>query len=234
MCRPVILCRYSRETLGELLRAFFRYYGFEFNYRDEVVCLRLGHPISKAEKGWSNDDVLRRKEERQLARERAAKQAEEEAAARVLNGQTPAEGGAGALGARDALDDDEDEEDDDDGHDGRDGGTGEDGRPKKASKRRIMDRFWFCVEDPFETSHNLGRVVRKDTLYEVRGEFMRAYRMLNRGASLAAVCEPHPERAGLSERSRRRANERDRPKQELPPAEPLPELDPADLAGHSD
>ena len=45
---------------------------------------------------------------------------------------------------------------------------------------------------------------------------MRAYRMLNRGASLAAVCEPHPERAGLTERSRRRAAERDRHDRDRP------------------
>ncbi|KAJ3286194.1 hypothetical protein HK104_009144 [Borealophlyctis nickersoniae] len=35
------------------------------------------------------------------------------------------------------------------------------------------DRFWLCVEDPFDTTHNVGRPVDKETLYEVRGEFIR-------------------------------------------------------------
>ena len=51
---------------------------------------------------------------------------------------------------------------------------------------------------------------------------MRAYRMLNRGASLAAVCEPHPERAGLTERSRRRAAERDRNDRDKPKGDDAP------------
>ncbi|KAJ3326605.1 hypothetical protein HDU76_012778 [Blyttiomyces sp. JEL0837] len=60
----------------------------------------------------------------------------------------------------------------------------------------VKDRFWLCVEDPFEVSHNIGRPVDKETLYDVRGEFIRASKFLCAGASdenvLAKVCERAP------------------------------------------
>ncbi|KAJ3324888.1 hypothetical protein HDU76_013296 [Blyttiomyces sp. JEL0837] len=61
----------------------------------------------------------------------------------------------------------------------------------------VKDRFWLCVEDPFEVSNNIGRPVDKETLYDVRGEFIRASKLLcSAGASddniLARVCEKAP------------------------------------------
>ncbi|KAJ3091881.1 hypothetical protein HK102_012931 [Quaeritorhiza haematococci] len=63
----------------------------------------------------------------------------------------------------------------------------------------VKDRFWLCVEDPFETTHNIGRPVDKETLYEIRGEFIRASKLLcagsntNRGEKvIAKVCERPP------------------------------------------
>lgn len=49
----------------------------------------------------------------------------------------------------------------------------------KQNSRR--DRYWWCIEDPFELTHNLGRVADRDSLYTMRGEFIRAYKLLNRG-----------------------------------------------------
>ena len=67
--------------------------------------------------------------------------------------------------------------------------------------------FW-CIEDPFEVTHNLGRVADKDrsdclssfavlletkcvlcSLFTMRGEFMRASKMLMQGQSFMSVCE---------------------------------------------
>ncbi|KAI8809417.1 hypothetical protein BJ742DRAFT_676957 [Cladochytrium replicatum] len=61
----------------------------------------------------------------------------------------------------------------------------------------VKDRYWLCVEDPFEVSNNIGRPVDKETLYEVRGEFIRASKLLCAGGGssgvpeniLARVCE---------------------------------------------
>lgn len=42
----------NKETLGELLFSFFRYYAHEFDYDAFAVSVRQGKKISKIEKGW--------------------------------------------------------------------------------------------------------------------------------------------------------------------------------------
>ncbi|EAU31523.1 conserved hypothetical protein [Aspergillus terreus NIH2624] len=44
--------RKNKQTLGELLFQFFRYYGHELNYEKYVVSVREGGLISKEDKGW--------------------------------------------------------------------------------------------------------------------------------------------------------------------------------------
>ena len=46
----------------------------------------------------------------------------------------------------------------------------------------------LCVEDPFQVGYNVARTVTKDGLYTIRGEFMRASRLLaNRSVRAAAT-----------------------------------------------
>ncbi|KAI6112092.1 hypothetical protein EDD17DRAFT_1467337, partial [Pisolithus thermaeus] len=40
------------------------------------------------------------------------------------------------------------------------------------------ERNRFCIEDPFETDFNVARCVTREGLYQIRGEFMRASRIL--------------------------------------------------------
>ena len=42
----------NKETLGQLLFQFFRYYGFDVNYDEIVVSVRHGRLLSRKEKGW--------------------------------------------------------------------------------------------------------------------------------------------------------------------------------------
>ncbi|TQS38688.1 hypothetical protein Golomagni_00801 [Golovinomyces magnicellulatus] len=42
----------NKETLGELLFSFFRFYAHEFDYDSLVISVRQGKQISKVEKGW--------------------------------------------------------------------------------------------------------------------------------------------------------------------------------------
>ena len=42
----------NKESLGQLLFQFFRYYGHEVDFEESVMSVRLGKIISKAEKGW--------------------------------------------------------------------------------------------------------------------------------------------------------------------------------------
>ncbi|KAK0200927.1 hypothetical protein DFS33DRAFT_1265709 [Desarmillaria ectypa] len=56
------------------------------------------------------------------------------------------------------------------------------------------ERNRFCIEDPFEINFNVARCVTKDGLYTIRGEFMRASRVLAARPerailALAELCE---------------------------------------------
>lgn len=55
------------------------------------------------------------------------------------------------------------------------------------------ERNRFCIEDPFEIDFNVARCVTKEGLYQIRGEFMRASRILAMRpralVALAQLCE---------------------------------------------
>ncbi|SCV73090.1 BQ2448_7015 [Microbotryum intermedium] len=42
----------------------------------------------------------------------------------------------------------------------------------------VRDLHKLCIEDPFQLNYNVARTVTKDGLYTIRGEFMRAYRII--------------------------------------------------------
>ena len=52
------------------------------------------------------------------------------------------------------------------------------------------DRHLFCIEDPFELTHDLGRVCDPETLAEVKQEIARAFQLASNEASLEELCEP--------------------------------------------
>lgn len=49
---------------------------------------------------------------------------------------------------------------------------------KDWTRRVGNDRHLICIEDPFETSHDLGRVVDKFSIKTLREEFERAANIL--------------------------------------------------------
>ncbi|KAJ7468482.1 hypothetical protein FB451DRAFT_1136597 [Mycena latifolia] len=49
------------------------------------------------------------------------------------------------------------------------------------------ERNRLCIEDPFELDFNVGRCVTKDGIYTIRGEFMRASRILSNRPERAVV-----------------------------------------------
>lgn len=59
------------------------------------------------------------------------------------------------------------------------------------------ERNRFCIEDPFEIDFNVARCVTKEGLYQIRGEFMRASRILAMRpralVTLAQLCEEKAE-----------------------------------------
>ncbi|CAO2033874.1 unnamed protein product [Urochloa humidicola] len=88
----------NKESLAELLWAFFHYWAFHHDYRRDVISVRIGNTMSKQEKNWTT---------------------------RVGN-----------------------------------------------------DRHLICIEDPFETGHDLGRGVDRQTIRILREEFERAASVL--------------------------------------------------------
>ncbi|CCM03214.1 uncharacterized protein FIBRA_05338 [Fibroporia radiculosa] len=63
-----------------------------------------------------------------------------------------------------------------------------------AEKGSPRERNRLCIEDPFETDFNVARCVTRDGLYTIRGEFMRASRILASRperaiVALAQLCE---------------------------------------------
>jgi len=101
----------NKETLGQLLFRFFKRYALEFDYARDVVSVRTGKTLTKAQKGW---DVID---------------------GRVIN--------------------------------------------------------FFCVEEAFVTSRNLGNSADKISVDGLRQEFMRALWILARKGDLDALCEPY-------------------------------------------
>ncbi|KAH9990847.1 hypothetical protein BJV77DRAFT_1119994 [Russula vinacea] len=66
--------------------------------------------------------------------------------------------------------------------------------PARYKDARERERNRFCIEDPFETDFNVARCVTRDGLYAIRGEFMRATRMLSTrperaSYAIAQLCE---------------------------------------------
>lgn len=63
-------------------------------------------------------------------------------------------------------------------------------RSKKWEKppTNVRENHWFSIEDPFELTHDLGRVVDNTTLSTIRWELEKAYQLLISTADLSRVC----------------------------------------------
>ncbi|KAG0337561.1 hypothetical protein BG004_007602 [Podila humilis] len=69
----------------------------------------------------------------------------------------------------------------------------------------VKNRYLFCIEDPFELDHNIGRPVDRYSLFTIRGEFMRAAKILSRNGdgAISRLCverhvPPPPEKPRTS------------------------------------
>ncbi|GAA5938480.1 hypothetical protein JCM1841_006107 [Sporobolomyces salmonicolor] len=53
----------------------------------------------------------------------------------------------------------------------------------------VRDLHKLCIEDPFALDYNVARTVTRDGLYTIRGEFMRAFRLLTHSTSRSPSAE---------------------------------------------
>eukprot|EP01102_Stenamoeba_stenopodia_P008284 TRINITY_DN2369_c0_g1_i4.p1 TRINITY_DN2369_c0_g1~~TRINITY_DN2369_c0_g1_i4.p1 ORF type:complete len:208 (-),score=33.14 TRINITY_DN2369_c0_g1_i4:81-704(-) len=61
----------------------------------------------------------------------------------------------------------------------------------QATQGTLRDNYYLAIEDPFEITHNLGRVVDKEGLRTIRYEFKRAHYELCTTGSLHEVCKQY-------------------------------------------
>lgn len=57
------------------------------------------------------------------------------------------------------------------------------------SMRLHRDNMLLAIEDPFETTHNLGRLVDKEGLHTIMSELRRACILLRNEGSFVSVCK---------------------------------------------
>ncbi|KAG0356949.1 hypothetical protein BGZ54_000514 [Gamsiella multidivaricata] len=124
-----------KQSVGELLYEFFRYFASEFRYASQVVSIRSGGLLTKEIKEWTKDHTQPQQQQQQ----------------QQPRPQTPTESTAQIEGQ--ALLD---------------------------TKPIVKNRYLFCIEDPFELDHNVGRPVDRYSLFTIRGEFMRAAKILSK------------------------------------------------------
>lgn len=257
----------NQESLGELLIAFLHHFAYEFDFREQVVCPRLGHAIPRTVKGWDEatvaldlaeaeakaateekEETLR--ESRRGARRRPKKQeptapivvppaprvslfddqnfpslgssgastkparsgTETSSTAAGLFGApsvplTPktdiwsvgtAPGAAGATVATGmgyaavaaaAVAGPANETDSED--DAAQSVATDARREPSQRKMRRVTRHVFCIEDPFDLTHDLGRNLDEETLDVIRHEFVRAHSILVATGDIHRACEKY-------------------------------------------
>jgi DNA polymerase sigma len=152
----------NHQSIGGLLFGFFQFWAQEFKYRDDVASVRFGRLMTKEEKEWV--PIIEKKK----------KDAE--------NGDKIDPDGKGSESQEETQPSEptpkvEKTPSIDDGEKTQSKKLG-DSSVKPNIPRGPLQRYWLCIEDPFEITHNLGRPVGRDSLYFIRGEFLKAHAVL--------------------------------------------------------
>jgi len=137
----------NRKSVGDLLIGFFEYWGSHFDWRSSVVSVRLGTIIDKETKGWGGDPEGRRYN-RDQETEREVGEVVDVLMQMNIKLSGPDTSYPPPLP-------NQTDEDDAILEAKRDTRSVEDIRYRK-------QRYFFCIEDPFEIKHNLGRVADRN------------------------------------------------------------------------
>ena len=171
----------NRDSIGRIFYLFLHYWAHEFDFRNHVACIRTGGLLTKDAKEWVPLIEKKKREESGEGEDGGDGGKEREG-----NGDIDA-------ASSEPLPVDGDRK----SSDARDSSTAQEslstGKPfsttlgdtaelpdsatatQDLTKPKLrLQRYWICIEDPFETTHNLGRPVGRDSLYFIRGEFLQA------------------------------------------------------------
>ncbi|GJQ10414.1 hypothetical protein GpartN1_g2205.t1 [Galdieria partita] len=197
-----ILSSLSCESIGLLLTEFFGFYAYTFDYSKDVVSIRSGRLLTREEKNWFVPPVDARIEE-----------SDEEDEHVNLDDHIPPISSSDSHADIFPHDMELVHREPQDRIPQKAVSDGEEGKytsssvlspkmpvmnilrmPKK--HKRFKELHVFCIEDPFDTSHDIGRVVDEDSLEVLREEFIRAYEVIRTTGNFLEVCRPYePEKS---------------------------------------
>ncbi|GJD11852.1 UTP:RNA uridylyltransferase 1 [Galdieria sulphuraria] len=193
----IVFLSLNSESVGLLLTEFFGFYAYSFDYSKDVVSIRSGRLLTREEKDWFVPPLDARIEE--------SDEEDEHVSLDNHNATTsPLDSHADIFPHDMAFVHREP-------HDkvGQKAISDEEGikhtnssvlspkmpvmniwrMPKK--HKRFKELHVFCIEDPFDTSHDIGRVVDEDSLEVLREEFIRAYEVIRTTGNFLEVCRPY-------------------------------------------
>lgn len=186
----------NSESIGSLLTDFFGFYAYTFDYPKQVVSIRSGRLLTREEKNWFIPPVDARIEESDEEEEHvnldshiyttSPVEAHTDIFPHDMNPiqREPTSSKVGEVS---------------DGEENKQSSSSVLSpkmpvmnilrMPKK--QKRFKELHVFCIEDPFDTSHDIGRVVDEDSLEVLREEFIRAYEIIRTTGNFLEVCRPY-------------------------------------------
>lgn len=171
----------NTQPVHELLMGFFRYFGYTFKYRTDLVSIRIGTTALRSIRGWDENTVYDEWEAKQTeyktaynaaraefdARKKAIAEIEEK---RIRENESANEESPDSKPAEVAL------------------------KPAKVhfpKRPRLASKHLFCIEDPFDIDHDLSRGMEKAAVNVIRQEMMRAYEQIAETGDFELVCEEY-------------------------------------------
>lgn len=147
----------SQHSLGELLFGFFKFWAHDFDYKLHCASCRLGGVVDKQYKRWVPELVKQQQQQQNIDNDNER------------NTDQPSSNNNEPSSAKKSSDTSSSAQE-----------SSNTNQQPPADPRYRYQRYWFCLEDPFEISHNLGRPVGRDSLYFIRGELLRAVSALGK------------------------------------------------------
>lgn len=183
--RSVTAATFKSANTGsvcELLLGFFKYFAYTFQYRTDLVSIRLGVRTTREERGWDEQSVYREWEAKQVqfkaaydvakAALEARKKADSEERIRLAKLKKEKANGEASEASSAAGD-----------------STAKRERIVFPRRPRLESKHLFCIEDPFDIDHDLSRGMEKGAVTVIRQEMARAYEILAESGDFESACE---------------------------------------------
>eukprot|EP00178_Gracilaria_changii_P003493 TRINITY_DN1517_c0_g1_i1.p2 TRINITY_DN1517_c0_g1~~TRINITY_DN1517_c0_g1_i1.p2 ORF type:complete len:1025 (+),score=145.03 TRINITY_DN1517_c0_g1_i1:166-3075(+) len=157
------------SPVHELLLGFFKYYAYNFKYKTDLASIRLGVKTLRSVRKWDEETVYQEWERKQKQYKEDIEAAiEARYTPEVLKQKTNGNG---------------------DGASVKSGTESHRRRIPFPRKPRLESKHLFCIEDPFDTDHDLSRGMEKAAVAVIRQEMMRAYEILAESGDFEMACE---------------------------------------------